>query len=164
MSVHIDALAAKIDAVNTVHRAGIERAPAMLEALRPFVGCKVLKVDGSLMKAVRAALPEIPSTPALSGHYTTGHGYSIAACFKASTCYADEKARRQDYRITQYADATVYLGELSNGVLIKLANPYVARTDYTRQEIEHARMMLKAARNTISEWESKLFHFGEYDR
>ncbi len=159
MFVHTDALDAKIEAYNTAHLAALDLCPRMLEALKPFVGTQVLKADGTLRKAVRDALPEIPSTVLLFGWYTTRAGYTLSANLKTCTSY---KARTCE--IACYAEISVYLGDLDRGVLKKLYEPQSWRTDYKRAEIEHTRMMLKTARNTISALESKLFPFGEYDR
>lgn len=71
MNSRRDYLVAKVKARNLVNKELRERVPFMIEALMPFIGKQVLKVDGTLLEKVRKVLPEIPNTVAFSGWYNS---------------------------------------------------------------------------------------------
>lgn len=163
---HASRLAAKVAARNHVHQIALEKAGPMIDALRPFLGEKIIKVDGALTAKVSKALGRqsvaCDLTEGVHGsYYTTGHGYNVSAVIKV--CHSSQLSRDRG-QVADYADATIYLGDLAHGVLSKLYDvPTLLRTDYTEAEILTYRAELKAAQKALSEAQSKLYHFGEYD-
>ncbi len=141
-------LKCKIIARNRVNQAILDIAPVMRGALAPFVGQKICKVDGSLLQKVRNALPEPPNTVSVFAYYTTGNGYTLRAGFRASQSVPGEG--------TQYAEADAYLGDIQDGVLIKIYPSASYRTDYELAEVKSLQEQLKAAQRTVSTVQSQL--------
>lgn len=166
MKVYDTALDAKIAARNEVNALANASFPDAVTALQPFVGQKVCKADGSLLEKVKKALPPTLSANGSEAHtwYSTGHGYSLVLNVKTCTC---SKARNatptNDYQIANYAESTLYLGDLQNGVLTKLHNAPTYKTDYTADFVREARKEVEQADKAKREAESKIHHFGMYD-
>lgn len=142
-------LLAKVSARNLVNAEIVRRAPAMFTALAPLVGQKILKADGTFFKKFESVLPVLPGTVELHAYYTAGH-YSLRACFRACV--------RSDDGCTAYAEADVYLADLTAGVVNHLYafNPENYRTDFGFNEVRALQTELKAAKSKVSELESKL--------
>lgn len=157
-TVYACALDAMVTAQNNVNKAALERWPQMLDALRPFVGSKVINADGTISKKVRAALPELPHDVALSGHYSSTD-YSLSARLKTCECHAGRGCE-----LANYAERNLHLGEISRGILTKLGDVQPLRTNYSAPDVEQLRQQLKGAKARVSELESQLWPFGEYDR
>ncbi len=139
----------KVSARNLVNVEILRRAPAMFEALRPLVGQKILKADGTFLKKFESVLPALPGAVGLHAYYTAGH-YSLRACFRA--CVTTSEGG------TAYAEADVYLADLTAGVINHLYtfNPENYRTDFGFNEVRALQTELKAAKSKVSELESKL--------
>lgn len=141
---------AKVNARNSVNAALLQRASAMRDALIPFVGQKILKTTGELLKKVADALPKTQSTADLLIYYTTGSGYSLRACFRACNFTSGFNA---------YAEADAYLCDIENGVL-KAIYPnetlQTHRTNYTADEVNYLQNEIKATKATLSKLESRL--------
>ena len=162
MRIYDNALSAKIAARNEVNLLANQSFANAIEALKPFVGQKVCKVDGSLLEKVKKALPPTMSANGSEAHswYSTGHGYSLVLNVK--TC---KSARTKgDYQIAHYAEAQVYLANLRNGVLESVyENAPTFRTDYTEDFVRAARLEVESADKAKREAESKIHYFGLYD-
>lgn len=147
---HSTGLQAKVAARNEVNSQVRRFAPSFLLALAPFVGKKIVNADGSFSKAFKSAMPN-------AGDYYGSNTYSLSRVFKASAngersgCY--------------YQEASVYLGEISGGVLVKLCdfNPDNFRVNYDAATIAGARMDVNAKRRALQEAERELSYFGEHD-
>lgn len=153
-----DYLVAKVKARNLVNKELIERVPAMIEALKPFIGLPVLKVDGTLLKKVNDALPELPNTVAISGWYSA-RCYSIYVCFKS--CVWEGLAHGCVYQEESYC-----IGELATTILKAEQRPIdlsFYRTDWTVEEVEKARENVRKAEDALSEAKRPLYHFGMHD-
>lgn len=155
--IYDNALSAKIAARNEVNAIANASFADAIAALQPFVGQKVCKVDGSLLEKVKKALPDTSLDPHC--WYSTGHGYSLVLNVKVIT----SAATKGDYQIAHYAEATVYLGHLSNGVLTELYDAPSYKTDYTEDFVRAARLEAESADKVKREAESKVHYFGMYD-
>jgi len=157
VKIYDDALSAKVAARNEVNSIANVRFADAVAALQPFVGQKVCKVDGSLLEKVKKALPETGTDPHC--WYSTGHGYNLVLNVKVCT----SARTKGDYQLAHYAEATVYLGHLNNGVLTGLYEAPNYKTDYTEQFVRKARLEAEQADKVKREAESKIHHFGMYD-
>ena len=157
-------LAAKVYGRNLVHAKILHYQPIFVAALEPFIGCKVQNVGGALSKRFMNAMPKIED-PELFQVYVTSSDYGIRAEFRSCLTVKGSNAHMPDYNVACYTDTTLYLGELVNGVLVKVEDkPPQLRTDYTEAEVLAARAELKHAQEALSAAQSKLYCFGEYDR
>jgi hypothetical protein len=148
-------LSARVEATNAANRYAMELRPKLAAALRPFVGCKVFKVDGSLTKAVESALPKLPNEPRL---HVRRNGGSMSWVVQVSV-YVPEYQGRMSH------DAYVYVGDVRGGVLENVNDkPLNLRTDYTAGEVQSKRAEYKRLKKLADEALSALSHFGEFDR
>lgn len=154
MKNHATNLAAAVAARNEVNTQANERFPSIIEALTPFVGATVCKVDGTLFKKVKEALPVFESSTGFGSScwYSTGHGYSLVLNLK--TCHGVQPNG------CVYAETTLYLGDLQNGVLTRLYDAPNFKTDFTEDFVIQARLAVRAAEEILSAAKSKIYYFG----
>lgn len=160
--VHETRLDAKIAAVNNAH----DYASKLYETLTPFfsqyVGQKIYKGDGTLLKRISDAMPAFPET-GLSRFQLHTYGdrsdYSLAWTIKT----AESVKERDDYNTAIYYETTVYIGDVRDGVLekIKIKAPY--RSDFTSEEVLSKIQDVKAAEKRLSEAQSAMWPFKEND-
>lgn len=159
---HPNQLAAKVAARNKAHAYAREIYPILAEYFRPFVGQKILKADGTLLKKIADGLPVLPDSSHLHQVYqTTGHGYSLSWVIRACESFKDDS---RGYQSCDYYDRYCYVGDLRDGVLKAISNPPEYRTDYTEEEVLSKREAYRAAKKAFDEAQSALGDFGEYDR
>ena len=152
MKLHKNKLAAKVFAVNAVNAEINRIAPLFLEAFRPLVGQKIMKVGGVMEKFAKL----IPArSPSIHHFYRNPSDYTLS--FTVKDCQSLE-----GYGCVYY-EGTFYVGDVPNGVLSKLYEFTPLRTDYTEAEILEARAEVEAAKNSVLTAQHKLFSFGEYD-
>ena len=104
------------------------------------------------------ALPNYGNNPDVNCYVHSGHGYTLR--FDVKTCHGQ---RKRDYTGAHYAEASVYLADLSGDTLTRLYAPDKLREDFTEEEIIAARKEVDAAKDALSKAQSKLGSFGEYD-
>ncbi len=153
-------LSARVKAVNNVNAAACSIFPLIAAALMPFIGKKVLKVDGSLVEKVKNQIaPLLPSTPSLSS-FRNHLNNSLSWTIKTSETIDG---------IAMYAEAAIYVGEVEDGILksIYTDSPFATgnvKTDYTVEDIMAKREACRLAKEAAREAEAALGPFGEYDR
>lgn len=162
-TTHPNALAAKVAAVNRASAEANRLAPLIVQALAPYVGQKVLKADGTFLQKVKEALPFRPTFATtgnrLNVYLDLGRRYSVRLEVQASE---NHKCIRGDTGY-QTGKVSLYLFELSNGVLGKAYNFGPLRTDYTESEVSTTRKNLSEAKSKVSDLLSRLYYFGEYE-
>ena len=160
MKQYKTSLEAKVGARNQVNRAAQSFYPAAIEALRPFIGQKVLNQGHVKSAKLVAALPKFSDTPAISVYFKTG-AYGIS--MEVKVCVSFEN-RYGEQSSACYAEQSIFLGEIDKHTLTKLCDaPTGLRTDYTVEEIFQARKELAAARTAMQHVEHKICCFGEHD-
>ena len=151
-------LAAKVQAVNKANAVANEWHPKLIEAFRPFVGVTLEKATGGFyQKIVKHLELHLPSFPRSTGVtiYQLNSNYSLAYMVRVSVIVPDHGC--QSY------ETTMYVGEMSNGMLKKLCDAQVRKTDYKAEDITQYREEYKAAEKAADEAKSKLVPFGEYE-
>lgn len=149
------ALKAKVTAVNRAHSYAHQLYAMLTPIFEPLVGEKVFKADGTLTAKCQKLMPELPHGIALHV-YKHVSDYSLAWTVK--TCESIEGSSA-----CLYYEVTVYVGEMRNGVLMKLSTPFKGRVDYTPKEIEGKREDLRQAEEALSNARSALWPFAERD-
>ena len=145
-------LSARVIARNRANANAMALYDLFSKALAPFVGQKIEKVDRAFLAKVRAVLPKMTFF-----FYRYPSIYSVSFVAKESEMLSDGYS-------CVYEEALVYVGDVSNGVLVKLYDRPAFRTDYTVAEVQELRNQLSEARKAVSTIKSKLNGFGEYDR
>jgi hypothetical protein len=155
------ALEARIRGVNRANACANELAPKLAEVFEPLIGQKIEKVDGPLLlKVEKLVEPVLPSYSHELHVYRHTSPYQLA--YTVKTCEPQDKG---DYQVAHYHETTIYVGEMNNGVLVRLnPMPTTFRTDYTASGITAARDAYKQAKAKADEAHSMLYPFGEYDR
>lgn len=159
MITYATRLEAKVAARNQVNALALEMAPKMIEALRPFVGQKILNQGDVLSAKVKAALPSGEYTPERHFWYTANK-YALWANFKTCT---SSPGHYGDHHVASYAETSFLIGEMDGHTLKAVKNGQTARTDFTVEEIQKAREAFKAAQAALDSAQSALSGFGEYD-
>lgn len=151
-------LAAKIIARNYVNCLANDLLPEILEAVRPFVGQKVIRKTGGMSGKLDAALGTFRYSAITNIWFNVGTEH-LKVTFKTRQVIVDGNGG------CVYAEQAVTFAGLEdgNGVLKELYPTEPFRTDFTVEEIETARKRLRIARNAAYAAELKLGGFGEYD-
>lgn len=144
-------LAAKVAATNRANKNALALYAAFAAAAKPFIGQKIFKADGELTAKFKAALPSFPFH-----FYRYTSNYSLVYIAK-------ESENIEGGHGCIYAEASAYIGDMTNGVLVKLLDAPNLRTDFTVEEISKARKDVESAKRIVSNLEGKLCGFGLYD-
>lgn len=168
ITIHPSVLDAKVAARNRVSRLAKAQHPAMLAALAPFVGKKILNQGATLCAKVRAELPKdncAGQGASADQWFYTVSTYNLRVQFQVQEC-AKKKLEWHSENWPR-AEASVHLAEITNGVLLKLADPATClghlREDYSAVGVLAARERLNAAQKALDAAKDELHGFGEYD-
>jgi hypothetical protein len=146
-------LAARVKAVNTANAKAGEVYDQLAAIFAPYVGCKIEKADGGLLAKVAKALPEFVG----NGLHVYKYASNFSLVWMVKTCEVCDGT-------ACYHEAGVYVGEMRDGVLLKLCNRPELRSDYTVEEVVANREAYEAAKKIADDVQGKLHPFGEYDR
>src|SRR4051812_45574660 len=111
MATREDRLEAKVKAFN---RAGVEATrwqKKFLAIFAPYVGKKVLTNSG-LVHKLKAAVGELPCTPAFHMYREAQYSHSLIYTVKTCESYGEHSCC--------YAEVSFYVGKLNNDVLTEL--------------------------------------------
>lgn len=159
--IHTNTLAAKVAARNAVNRFANEWYAKAVEALKPFIGQKICKVDDTLLKKVKEALPEFPWSNQTQGFYRADR-YTLKFDLKTHECSRGKGG--PDYSVASYADQILYLGDLTDGVLTQLYDAPNFKTDYTEEFIVQTREAVRQAETALNKVRNSLGDFGMWDQ
>lgn len=158
-------LEAKVAGRNRLNAHINQLFPLVVAALTPFVGQKIFKADGSLFAKIANALPPIgsvthvPTTAQVIQSWKHSSEYSIAFGLRLTEYYHHQRRGQS----SQTTDDTVYFGEVSKGILIKLLPFHPLKTDYSAAEVISNRADYDAKETAARDAKSKLYLFGEHD-
>ena len=148
-----EALKAKVAAVNKGNAYAKELYALLTATFTPFLGEQIFKKEGGLMAKVQKVMPALPNGRGLMV-YRYGSDYSLVFVVKT-----DEVIDGHAY----YAETSVYIGELDNGVLTKMTPWSDRRSDFTVEEILRKRKAYEEAKKIADDAKGELHPFGEYD-
>ena len=149
-------LQAKVEAVNQVNAEINRIAPLFREAVKPFIGKKVLKVGG-FTEQLKKVFPEIKAWQ----WYRHCSDYSLSITIRACTSY---DSTRETNCFACYHENTFYFGDVENQVLTKVDENFTPlKCDYTVEEIQEKRKNLEIAQDALRKAESALYPFPRYD-
>lgn len=149
-------LEARVVAVNRANAYAKMIYPKLAAVFKNFIGTKVYKADDSLLKKVKESIPPLPEVAGVRC-WVNASGYSL---------YWGVQAYESADDCAMYSDVSVYIGEISNGVLVSITTNHWenVRTDFTAEEITEKRVEYKRLEEIANKAKSALFPFGEYDR
>jgi len=149
-------LDARVRAVNKVNQMAKELLPKLQEAVKPFLGQKIIKADKSLTVKIKQVID--PLLPPYTNRLNVSHylnEYSLAF-----SIYGNE-----DYENRSYSHkTTIYVGKIVNGVLTELETQCGGyKSDYTAEEIVERRKQYQIAKAEADRTQALLHPFGEYE-
>jgi len=150
-------LEAKVAAVNKANAYAMHLYGILAEILTPLVGTKILKTDGYLTKAVEKLFPVLPNTRELMVYKLSSSGINTLA-FGVKTCEPVQNGESYVHHET-----TVYIGNLDGQTLIEIGTPFIARPNYTAQEIIERRDAYKKLQEAADDARYALRPFGVSD-
>lgn len=153
----------RVRCVNQTHAIANGLYPKLAELFRPYVGQKILKTTGELLKVIKdqeKAL-ELPHNPKFSV-YRDPSDYSLSYLVTGRDWIPSPVTGHSDYSC--YHNATIYLGSLKGQTLEGLSIFHELRTDYSADQVLKDREGFLTARKAFEDARSKLDFFGEYDR
>ncbi len=149
-------LAARVIAHNKAAERGNKLYAQLAEVFRDFVGCKILKKDGTLLKDVESRLPELEYTTGMRIIHRTSDSchlsYKVDCCQNIPETYG-----------CVYEEVTVYIGDLDGQNLIKLSDPPNFRCDYTAAAVIAARRQYDEALEIVNSCRNACYPFGLSD-
>ena len=146
---------AKVRAVNRAHKAANELRVKLVPIFEPLVGNVIFKADDELLAKYEKLLPVLPNTPELM-FYRHKSRYSLAWVAKVCESIEGESG-------CLYHEATVYIGELLNGNLVKISDVgMIYRDDYKAEEINELQVRVKKAKDDYEKLAKALYPFGDY--
>lgn len=151
-----ETLAAKVRAVNTANAYANMLFVKLKKFFTPYVGKEILLNDGGLRASIKKDFEPLPNTDGISVYRHTSD-YSLA--YTVKTCESIEGGC-----LCVYHETTVYVGKVDGKVLESLEASFEAKCDYTAADVEAKRQALRAAQKALSDAQSALYPFGEYDR
>lgn len=132
-------LASKVKAVNKANAYANQVHDILTEVFRPFVGQKIIKVDGDLMARVKDYVPPLQYDAGLRC-WKKHSDYSLSWGVDANISYGNG---------CEYSgEVVVYIGRLEGQTLVELTPNEKRRTDWTVEEVREKRKAyeeLKAA-------------------
>lgn len=150
-------LEARVDAVNRCHTVANQLYAGLIQLLEPFIGQKVKKADGTLLKKVKELINEVEwiKNPPQTISIFPNTSYNLVWTVSTYTPFNG---------IAYYHNTTICVGTLHNGFLEKLeTSSEDFRTDYTVEEIQNLRAKFRDAKQLVQKIENQLYPFGEYD-
>lgn len=169
MNYSASPLAARCTARNRINLTVNLLFPALVAALKPFVGTKVLKRDNLATEKVKAVLekflPErdIAQIPGGLRWHQSLSEYHLAYNIETTQLVQSEA----DYSRSFRADHHMYLGKVRDGVLLELSDPAQHAnlwTNYSPEVIQELRETAQKAEQAFRDAESACNPFGRYDR
>jgi hypothetical protein len=144
-------LEAKVEAVNQVNAEINRVAPLFREAVKPFIGKKVLKAGG-FTEQLKKVFPEIKAWQ----WYRNGSDYSLSITIRACINYGEHYAC--------YHEASFYFGEVKDQVLVGVeCDSALRKCDYTPEYVREKRKALDDATEAMRKAEFELSPFSRYD-
>lgn len=165
---HTSKLAAKVAAHNLTNAKINLLFPLYQAALTPFVGQKVVLKGGGLVSKLAKAFDAIreDNKDAATHFWTNVYNYSINIGIRGNAYYEFPCKHSYDGKASGHMSAEngFTLGDLKDGVLIKLSDFEPRKTNYSAQEVFEKRQAYAAAKQIADDAKSALFPFEEYDR
>ena len=148
----------RVRGVNMANAYANEIRPMLVKVFEPYIGCKILKVDGGLLASVKKQVDALKLQNCNAIHvYRSSSAYSLAFVVKSCVDHAGR---------AYYHETYIHIGALDGGVLrdIRDDGDELFKVDYNADEVASARRVYEAAEKAASEAESALYPFGKYDR
>lgn len=151
-------LTARVEAKNLVNAKANEVESKLREIFLPYVGKKILKVDGSLVSEIGEKLAQF-NYPAQNEFRFWREKLNYSLVFTLSM-----SVNIKDHGSHESAEAKINIGQI-DGQILKEINElvYILPTNYSAASIEHARARARELDRQLSVVRSEYTCFGEND-
>lgn len=157
--IHKCILDAKVAAVNNANRYASEIHTILSAFFEQYVGKKIQKANGDLIKSISDKLPEFVCTNSLHV-YRVSSEYNLI--FVVKTCESSVGNFVEDYLAT-YHETYMYIGEMYGGELKRIVEPVSYKHDHSADSVRQARLVYRRMQELADEAKGLLYSFGEYD-
>jgi len=149
-----DRLRAKIEAVNKANKLAHQLYETLVPIFTPFVGLKVITVDGDLLTKVQKLLVSPVLRRAFPGENTNRikSAYAIKWVVSVSVNLGNASVSHSE---------SVAIGELDGQTLSRISPPFEGRTDWTPEEVVSGRVKAYRAKREYKAIVQSLYPFGE---
>lgn len=144
----------KVAAVNEANAYAKQMYKDLVVALKPFIGCQVIKANGEFTKTLEKALPEFPKF----GNNYIQVSKKISRHSVSWTVWVRKEIGERSVR----HETTVYICNLGGTLLESLYSSEEVdklRTDYTFEEVDEKFKELKSAEKKAEQIKSSLYQF-----
>ncbi len=148
-------LIAKVRAVNAANAYANELYEKLKDVFVNFIGDRIEKANGELFEKVKKCLPKFINTHNLSVYRHMGN-YALVYVVKSCEMIPSEES-------CIYHETSLYVGEMRDGVLVKLCSSPNNRIDYTVNNVREKRLEYEKAKKIMDAAKNELYPFGEYD-
>lgn len=124
----------------------------LLAIFAEYVGCKICRIDGSLLKAVQAKIPEFKNFGSNIQVYKYFSNYTLMYVVKVC-----QQVENECHCV--YKELTVHIGDINNGIFTKLAAPAELPEYFTVEQIEYLMEEMEKAEKALAEANSALHLF-----
>jgi hypothetical protein len=166
-TIHPDALTAKVAARNKVNAEAIRLSHAARAAFEPLLGQKVASVHGGLVKKYEHLKPagNVPDGDGWpSGTFSIYQSNGYKSVGFGVRVHEVTQGRDASHQHAHYAEAHFTVGEIDErGFLMRLYQPFSARTDYTAEEVKEARRQISELDEQLRKLKGEICEFGQYD-
>jgi len=146
---------AKVTGQNEVNRLAMQLAAILLPIMKGWEGEKILLTSGHTSKKFDESMPAFEAA-GFRWYVSTAHGYAV---WLKCDFFATVKGESGGF----YATQSIYLADVSNGVLTKAREDTVLalRTDLTVEECERVKQQIRQLEGEISKLKHSVAPFGE---
>lgn len=144
----INKLAAKIRAVNTANEQGKLLYEQIVEKITPFIGTKVFRADNTLIKKIAQEIETPQEKDILI--YQNSSRYTLSYVVKSSC---------RDGGEYESHEVMVYIGNIRDGILTDLLEPFNERSDFSTQEIIDVMAAIKNLEEKLSQAKNQIYAF-----
>lgn len=152
MIMNKNELKAKVQALNKTLEVSRIVQKELLAIFAEHVGCKICRIDGSLLRAVQAKIPEFKNFGSNVQVYKYYSNYTLQWVVKV--CQQVEGECHSVYK-----ELTVYVGDIQDGVFTKLAAPAELLEYFTVEQVEYLMEEKEKAEKALAEANSALHLF-----
>ena len=152
-------LKVQIEAENRVNSLINQHLPGMLQRAQGLVGRDVFKQGGTLRVDAKKIL-DVPTLDHPDMIYLNRSTYSLGFTFKSCVTAPNDEAHMSDH--CAYAETTVYIGDVENGILQEVNDfGQPRKTDHSFEEVRELQKKAREAKAVYDDARSACFPFGE---
>ena len=154
---NLDKINAKVQAVNLANKTANQLHATLVQILTPFIGQQIIKADGKLRANITKLLPKFPNDTKILV-YQGNSEYNLYWIAKACQGIGDTSGNHT----CLYHETSVYVANITTGVLVSLHDAPNFREDYTVDEVIAAKLNVDEAQRSLDKAKAVLNQFTNF--